>query len=130
MKRFVILFAALWLAGGCAAYDVRVEKIKSATELKARMDKGNVQVIHALDAENYRKGHIPGAANIDYEKMTPQMLPATKESPLIFYCASPFCPVSRMAANKATSWGYSHVAVYEGGMSDWRSSGMPVDTGG
>jgi len=35
-----------------------------------------------------------------------------------------------MAANKAAQWGYLNVWVYEGGMKDWQSSGMPVAKGG
>ena len=129
MKRHVLI-AGFLLLGGCAAHDSRVQEIKSAKALKTRLDEGQVHLIHALDAENYAKAHIPGAMNVDYEKMTPQMLPAQKDEPIIFYCASPFCPVSRMAANKAAQWGYTQVYVYEGGMSDWRASGMPIDKGG
>lgn len=130
MKRTLLAILVLPLILGCAAHDSRVQDIKSAAALKTRLDAGNVQLVHALDAANYAKGHIPGAVNIDYEKMTQQMLPAQKDAPIIFYCASPLCPVSRMAANKAVSWGYTQVSVYEGGMSNWRSSGMKVDTGG
>jgi rhodanese-related sulfurtransferase len=114
---------------GCAAKDSRVQEIKTAQDLKTRMDAGNVEVVHALDAENYAKGHIPGAVNIEYEKMTPEQLPSQKDKPLIFYCASPMCPVSKMAANKAVNWGYTQVSIYEGGMSGWKNAGMPIDKG-
>jgi len=129
MKMRIVILPLLLLMTGCAVRDSRVQEIKSASALKTRLDAGNVQLIHALDSANFAKGHIPGAVNVDYEKMKPEMLPAQKDKPLIFYCASPMCPVSKMAANKAVSWGYTQVSVYEGGMSDWKSSGMTVEKG-
>lgn len=117
------------LLAGCAPRAANVVEIKTAQDMKTKMDGGNVRVIHALDAEHYAKGHIPGAENIDYEKMKPEMLPAQKDQPLIFYCTGGMCPVGRMAANKAASWGYTNVSVYEGGLKNWQSSGMTVATG-
>jgi len=113
-------------AGGCAI-DPSVKHVNSAQELNTKMAAGPIHVIHALNADDYAKGHIPGAANVDYEKMKREMLPPDKAAPLVFYCAGPACPVSGMAANKAVKWGYTDVWVYEGGMKDWRSSGMSVE---
>ncbi|MFQ5501761.1 MAG: rhodanese-like domain-containing protein [Phycisphaerae bacterium] len=108
----------------------RFEKIKTAAEMKSRMDADdNLMVIHALDADHYSEGHIPGAVNIDYEKMTPDMLPENKDQPLVFYCVSRWCPVSKSAAGKAASWGYKNVWAYTGGIKDWKKAGMKVATG-
>ncbi len=106
-----------------------VQPVGDAAALKAKMDTGNLLVVHALDAEHYAKGHVPGAANIDYEKMTPEMLPADKGQALVFYCAGPMCPVSKMAAGKAAKWGHTNVWVYKGGIRQWRSAGMAVAKG-
>jgi rhodanese-related sulfurtransferase len=82
-----------------------------------------------LNAENYAQGHVPGAVNVDYEKMTPEMLPSDKAQALVFYCAGPMCPVSDMAAKKAAKWGHTNVWVYKGGIKQWRSAGMAVAEG-
>jgi rhodanese-related sulfurtransferase len=118
------------LVCGCAGQGSAVRQIGSAQDLKARMDGGQIVVIHALDRAHYEKGHIPGAVNVDYERMQPEMLPAGKDQALVFYCAGGMCPVGRMAANKAAGWGYSNVWVYEGGIKDWEKSGMTVARGG
>lgn len=112
-----------------AGQSAPVEQVKSAQDVKSMMDKDHAVVIHALDHAHYTKGHIPGAVNIDYEKMTEAMLPADKETTLIFYCAGGGCPVGKMAAGKASRWGYKHVNVYEGGIKEWQSAGMTVATG-
>lgn len=106
-----------------------VQRVGDAAALKARMDTGNMLVVHTLNAEHYAKGHVPGAVNVDYEKMTPEMLPTDKGQPLVFYCAGPMCPVSKMAARKAVKWGHSNVWVYKGGIKQWRNAGMAVAKG-
>jgi rhodanese-related sulfurtransferase len=106
-----------------------VGEIKTAGELIAKMETDKVLLIHAFDAENYAQGHIPGAVNVDYEKMTESMLPDDKDQPLVFYCAGGMCPVGSMASQKAASWGYRKVWTYSGGMSDWKSAGKTLVTG-
>lgn len=116
--------------GGISQGGGSYEKIKTAAEMKSRMDADeNLMVIHAVDADHYAAGHIPGAVNINYEKMTPEMLPPDKDRPLVFYCVSQWCPVSRSAAGKAASWGYTNVWAYVGGIKDWKKAGMKVATG-
>jgi len=115
--------------GGVNQGSAAVRRVGDAAALKAKMETGNLLVVHALNAEHYAQGHVPGAVNIDYEKMTPEMLPADKAKELVFYCAGPMCPVSDMAARKAAKWGYTNVWVYKGGIKQWRSAGMAVAKG-
>ncbi len=139
MKRRAVLLGLLasGLAGGCAneagvaqsGQGAPVKEIKTAAALKGELAIGGVLLIHAFDAENYAQGHIQGAVNVDYEKMTPAMLPADKEKPLVFYCIGGHCPVGRLAAQKAAGWGYRNSRVYSGGMDDWRAMGNKLVTG-
>ena len=141
MKHAVILpmtVTASFLFAGCAAETTttkesadapRISQVESPQALKNLMAHCDVEVIHALDHDHFVKGHVPGAVNVDYEKMTESMLPADKEKPVVFYCAGGGCPVSRMAANKAIRWGHQHVSVFEGGIKAWQSAGMTVKTG-
>lgn len=123
------------LASGCqnssngVRQTARVQHVKSASEVKALVDSQGAVVVHTLDAENYRAGHIPGAIHVEYEKMTVDRLPPEKDKPLVFYCAGGMCPVGGMAARKAADWGYTRVYEYSGGMRDWRASGAAVATG-
>lgn len=134
---FATMMAAAFLIAGCAADKAtkesadapRIVQVESPQALKNLMAHCDIEVIHALDHEHFIKGHIPGAVNVDYEKMTESMLPADKEKPVVFYCAGGGCPVSRMAANKAIRWGHQHVSVFEGGIKAWQSAGMTVAKG-
>lgn len=128
----MVASAATLLLWGCSqSPGISVGTIKTAAELKTKMEETpNLKVVHALDAENYAEGHVPGAINIDYEKMLPDMLPKDKSRPMVFYCTGGMCPVGKMAADKAASWGYTRVWVYKGGLQDWKSAGMKLAKGG
>lgn len=130
-RRFGMTFLLLaGLLSGCGENaGVRISTVDSADELKSKIGSDNLLIIHALDREHFKRGHIPGAINVDYEKMTPAMLPPDKNRPILFYCAGGGCPVSRMAARKAVEWGYRNVSVYEPGIKGWQAAGMPTSTG-
>jgi len=124
-------FLGCALLSGCSntRNGVTIEKIETAADLKARLDAGTITAVDALDDAHYADGHIPGAKHCDYEKMSAQCLPSDKAAPLVFYCAGGMCPVSRMAAEKAIDYGYTKVAIYEGGIKGWKAAGMPVEKG-
>lgn len=130
----VSCLALIALTSGCQqngeiSDKTKVQRLRTAAELKGKMDATPVLVVHALDAEHYAKGHIPGARNIHYKTMAPEMLPDDKSQPIVFYCAGGMCPVGRMAASKALKWGYTDVWEYHGGIEDWQRAGMPVEKG-
>jgi len=133
MNRFIFSVGVIigcGLLSGCAGSSrngVNIEKIDSAVALKSRLDAGTITAVDTLDDVHYNDGHIPGATHCDYEKMSPDCLPADKTTPLVFYCAGGMCPVSRMAAEKAIDYGYTQVAIYEGGIKGWKAAGMPVE---
>lgn len=125
-------FIACSLLTGCSGggrNGITIEKIESAAALKARLDAGTITAVDTLDDAHYNDGHIPGAHHCDYGKMSPNCLPADKATPLVFYCAGGMCPVSRMAADKAVKYGYTKVAIYEGGIKGWKAAGLPVEKG-
>lgn len=131
----LIAVCLTFVIGGCAGTGsnaergVAIHSIESAEELKRKMDAGGITVVHALDRAHFEGGHIPGARNVDYEKMTADMLPADKNAPIAFYCAGGGCPVSGWAAAKAVRFGYTDVWLYKGGIKQWRAAGMKVASG-
>lgn len=125
----IVLIGGCQKPGGISDDGAAVKKIKTAAQLKDMMTADDVMVVHALPADHYAKAHVPGAANIDYEKMTPEMLPKDKNHKLVFYCTGGMCPVGRRAAEKAAGWGYTQVWRYSGGIKNWKDSGMDVATG-
>ncbi len=79
----------------------------------------------------YDKGHIPTAVSLpdsQFDKMAPEVLPADKNTKLIFYCGGAHCPLSHQSAWKAEALGYANVFVYPAGDPEWVARGYTVWT--
>ena len=77
-------------------------------------------------ARKYDLGHIPTATNIpdsSFDKLAPSLLPANKNTLLVFYCDGPECILSHNSAFKAEKLGYTNIRVYAEGFPDWIKNG-------
>lgn len=104
------------------------EKITRA-ELQELVEGGEVTLVHALPEPYFRKEHIPGAIQLDHERVgeqAPQRLP-DKEARIVTYCANLACPNSEIAANRLVALGYADVREYAEGIADWIEAGLPVE---
>ncbi|MEJ2699851.1 MAG: rhodanese-like domain-containing protein [Desulfuromonadales bacterium] len=103
-------------------------------ELKALVD-SNAPAFLLVDARNpeeYHQAHIPGAINIPvakFERFT-GLLPADKNTMLVFYCNGVKCGKSKKAAEKALQLGYANVHVFAEGMPVWEELGYNFYKGG
>jgi len=96
-----------------------------AEYLKKHLDAGTPMLI--VDSRpkktKYDKGYVPSAINIpdsqfDKYKM---LLPADKNTPLIFYCGGFKCKLSHKSADKAIALGYTDVKVFSAGYPSWKA---------
>ena len=95
----------------------------SAAYVKKLIDtKAKVVIIDARpQARKYDKGHVPTAISIPdrkFDKMT-ELLPADKDTPLIFYCGGFKCKLSPNSAAKAVKLGYTNVKLFQAGYPEW-----------
>jgi rhodanese-related sulfurtransferase len=99
--------------------------------LKQYFDAEAALIVDARDPEDYEEAHISGALNIPYDiaESDPALLENLVASckPIITYCGGGSCEVSLTVANELVFAGYSRVAVYTGGFSEWAEAGYPVD---
>lgn len=96
-------------------------------ELKRLIDQDlrEFVLVDARNPEEYKEAHIPGAINIpekNFSRFT-GILPANKNSMLIFYCNGVKCGKSKKLAKKAMELGYTKVLVYAEGMPVWEEMG-------
>lgn len=82
-------------------------------------------VLDVRTAEEYAKGHLPKARNIDWysEDFMQQVSGYLKSRPVYVYCLSG--ARSAAAADKLRSAGFSEVYNMEGGIVKWRAAGLP-----
>ncbi|MDY6769312.1 MAG: rhodanese-like domain-containing protein [Candidatus Nanohaloarchaea archaeon] len=94
----------------------------SRDELKEKMDAGeDFTLVNVLSPEQFEQEHIPGSINIPLDEVE-QEFPDRfdRDDDIVVYCASPSCSASPKAAEKLDSMGFTNVADYEGGLSDWK----------
>ena len=100
--------------------------VQDLSSLMAQKD-AKVAIFDANNKETREKdGVIPGATLLtsskDYD--TAKVLPAAKDTNLVFYCANKQCTASHAAAKRATKAGYTNVAVLADGIQGWVKAGQ------
>jgi rhodanese-related sulfurtransferase len=94
-------------------------------ELERAMKSGDVNVVDVRAAEDYDKGHIPGAKNLPKERWsTFEGLELERSN--VLYCYSQVCHLAATAAVQFASNGYS-VMEMEGGFEAWKEFEMPIE---
>jgi rhodanese-related sulfurtransferase len=88
-------------------------------------------VVEALDLKYYESGHLPGAIPLplgSLQAVARRRLP-NKTELIVTYCASATCKNSTIAARALKHAGYQSVRIYVGGKADWRTAGLPLESG-
>lgn len=85
-----------------------------------------IQLVDVRTPEEYNSGHIAGAVNIDVNSpdfMSQATQELKKDKPVYVYCRSG--KRSKKAGNRLAGEGYEVVDL-DGGITDWKNSGLPV----
>ena len=79
-------------------------------------------------------GHVPAAISLPredfeifYAKLKEQ-LEQNKSQPIVIYCSSESCEDSQMVKNALKQLGYSNVALFKGGWTEWDNAGLTEGT--
>ena len=100
-----------------------------------RYEQGLVLFVDARDDQHYQAGHIPGAWQFSHyrpEQYLPTVLPACLGAQkIIVYCTGGACEDSEFAALMLRDAGIprDNLFVYAGGMAEWQTTGLPIETG-
>jgi rhodanese-related sulfurtransferase len=104
-------------------------KTVSPEVLHQMIQKQQVTVFDVNSRQSWLEAHVPGALHLDPANYTDSVLPADKESSLVFYCSNPMCRKAPSAARRAKQMGYSNVRVMSAGISGWLSGKLPTQGG-
>ena len=111
----------------------------SSNEVRAlftdtRYEQGLFVFVDARDDQHYAAGHIPGAWQFNHyrpEQYLPSVLPVCLSAQkIIVYCTGGACEDSEFAAMmlRDAGIGRENLFVYAGGMAEWETSGLPIET--
>lgn len=96
-------------------------------ELGRMIEAGNVNVVDVREAEDYEKGHVPGAISLPKGTWeNPRGL--AKDKTNVVYCYSQVCHLAASACVAFASKGYP-VMELEGGFKTWQLHEMDIETG-
>jgi rhodanese-related sulfurtransferase len=96
---------------------ITVEQIPAA-------DYANFYILDVRDAEQFAKGHIPGAVNIEWRKVFAQRADLPKDKTILAYCNSG--SFASQVAQALRLDGFSNVRLLYGGYERWLQSQKPA----
>jgi len=97
-----------------------------AREVLARLKNGLVTVLDVRPAEEFAAGHLPGAINVQVEKLQTYLSKLPKRKEVIAYCRGPYCLMSFEAVEKLRKRGFKAKRLADG-YPEWRAAGLPVE---
>jgi rhodanese-related sulfurtransferase len=112
------------------AHDYFANKMEFTTgpgELERELKDGDLVVVDVRAAEDYEKGHIPGAISLPQDRWErPEGLDRQRVN--VLYCYSQVCHLAARAAVELSAQGYP-VRELEGGFEGWKQNKLRVEDG-
>ena len=110
-----------------AYFENKVAFTTGPMELSHMLESGNVNVVDVREAEDYEKGHVPGAISLPKGTWdNPKGL--AKDKTNVVYCYSQQCHLAAHACIAFAAKGFP-VMELEGGFKSWEQHELDVETG-
>jgi rhodanese-related sulfurtransferase len=124
---FVVLLLAL--IGGEVARLFRGYRELTPAALTLLINRENALLIDMSSTQDFEKGHIAGARNVQMSQFDPENkdLAKVKELPVALYCKTG--TTSAQAAARLVKAGFKHVYWLGGGLASWRQADLPTTRG-
>lgn len=127
----VMLFVGLLLAliGGEVARLFRGYRELTPAALTLLINRENALVVDLSSTQDFDKGHIAGARNVQMSQFDPENkeLAKVKALPVALYCKTG--TTSAQAAARLVKAGFTQVYWLAGGLATWRQADLPTTKG-
>ncbi|MBD1420131.1 thioredoxin domain-containing protein [Sphingobacterium chuzhouense] len=126
----ILLLITVW--SGCGNNQTKEQKSSNKLTAQAFADKIEeveyLQLVDVRTPEEFEKGHIKDAINIDWNgtDFTEQIAMLDTEKPVFVYCLSG--GRSSKAVEKLEEMGFEQIYELPGGMMEWRANNLPEST--
>lgn len=94
-------------------------------------DDPEIVFIDARDQWDFEEEHIAGAINIAEYKFDPEidnLNELSRDVKYVLYCGEDDCDTSKRLAGKLSTMNFRYLYVYSGGINEWSSLNLPVET--
>jgi rhodanese-related sulfurtransferase len=85
----------------------------------------NITVVDVRDADDFAKGHIPGALSLPRERWD-SLEGMSRDKTFVFYCYTQACHLAARACVKFAGRGYP-VMELEGGFAAWQAAELDIE---
>ena len=106
-------------------FEAKMAFTTGPVELERMMKTNEVNVVDVRAAEDYSKGHIPGAINLPHNQWS-TLKGLRKDKINVLYCYSIVCHLAATAAVEFTGHGYP-VMELDGGWRWWKDDGYDIE---
>ncbi|HEX5332279.1 MAG TPA: metalloregulator ArsR/SmtB family transcription factor [Cellulomonas sp.] len=96
-------------------------------ELWRRIQDGTVTVIDVRPAEEFARGHLPGAVSIPLDDLGDRLGDLPPGTDVVAYCRGPYCVLSRDAVRMLRVHGLPARRLSDGVL-EWRAALLPVES--
>jgi rhodanese-related sulfurtransferase len=93
---------------------------------RAVKQRANIVVVDVREAQDYRKGHVPGAVNLPRDQWRTRA-GLRKDALNVLYCYSHVCHLAATAAADFAADGYS-VMEMDGGFEAWKENDLEIES--
>ena len=106
------------------SYPGALERV-GVEEFQERLANGTALVIDVRPAEEYAKGHLPGAISIPLSELRRRIDEVPEDADVIAYCEGPYCLASARAVRQLLESGRGATRI-DGGLARWVRVGGPL----
>lgn len=106
-------------------FEAKMAFTTGPVELQRMMKTNEANVVDVRAAEDYSKGHIPGAINLPHDQWS-TLKGFRKDKINVLYCYSIVCHLAATAAVEFTGHGYP-VMELDGGWRWWKDDGYDIE---
>ncbi|ABQ29071.1 ArsR/SmtB family transcription factor [Acidiphilium cryptum] len=99
----------------------------SRLALLERLRDGSVTLLDVRPADEFARGHLPGALNIPLDQLDAALGGFTENVQVVAYCRGPYCVLSYDAVAQLRARGVRAIRL-EDGYPEWKAAGLPVET--
>jgi rhodanese-related sulfurtransferase len=96
----------------------------SASEVKARLERGEIRLVDVREPDEWASGHIPGALLVPLSRFEAEIGSVPIDRPVVLHCRSGARSARALALCRTL--GLQHDCHMEGGIEAWRAAGYPT----
>ena len=111
-----------------AYFENKVAFTTGPHELSQQLENRTLNIVDVREAEDYEKGHIPGAVNLPKASWENAARSLSKDKTNVVYCYSQQCHLAANACVAFASKGFP-VMELEGGFETWQENKLRVEQG-